>query len=252
MTVGDLEKKISIWNNDEENYLKFISNPEYNKEYIIMNLVSSNLQIATYNIVIKKDFYFGRNCFYKAGLLKMLLHEKFDKKNYTSSNVFLVSIGFAYSILSDSHKLISKYLEYEDDFLDTFGSAFAKAIQACVKGDDSSLQLEIDNLERHTGTKSIAKNYSGIPVAFKGILFKDKMLVELGISEILAKHSKQDQPAILKDFMSIEALTLAKLAYRKDIIVELDNSFLPKEMIPVKQLEEYESYDFLKELESTL
>lgn len=252
MIVSDLEKKIDVWNSDEKNYLGFISKPEYSTEYILMNLVSSNLQIATYNIFAKKNFISGRNCFYKAGLLKILLHEKFDNNNYTGSNIFLVATGFTFAILSDSKKLINQYSKYDDTFLDTFGSSFAKAVQACVKEDDRALQLQIENLERHTDKKSIAKNYDGVPIAFKGILQNDKALVEQGINEVLTKHNKQEHPAVVKDYMNIEALTLAKLAYRKGITVEADNPLLPKEMIPIQELEKYESYDFLKEIEAAL
>lgn len=136
------------------------------------SLVFSSILFATHDIFVKHDFKKAKIEFYQAGLLKIFLHEKFDQQNYTSSNIFLVATGFTFCILSDSQKLINQYLKYTDDFLDTFSSSFAKAIQACVKGDDTSLQEQIENLERHTNKKSIAKNYAGVPTAFKGILQK--------------------------------------------------------------------------------
>ena len=203
----------------------------------------TNLNYACYNIYYVKECLTARNNFYQSALIRLFLN------NFCNRSIFMLYRSFCSAIISDSQKLINQYLTYTDDFLDTFGSSFAKAIQAIIKGDDVSLQIQIENLEKHTDKKSIAKNYSGIPVAFKGILQNDKMLVEQGIYEILAKHNKQEHPAVIKDFLNIEALTMAKLSIRKGIIVEIDNPLLPKAMIPIKELERYESYDFLKEIE---
>lgn len=250
--IIDLEKKINIWENDVESFISLISNPEFNTEYILMNLVSANLQIATYNLFASKNLSKSKNCYYNAGLLKILLHEKFGKNNYTSSNIFLVATGFSYCILSDSSKLINRYLNYNDNFLDTFSSVYSKAIQACIKEDDYSLHLQILQLEKHTSKSGMAKYFNGVPMAFKGIIAKDTGLIEQGIKEILNKHKNQDQPIIVKDYMNVEALTIAKLAYRRGFIVEIENQLLPKEMIPIQELDKYETYDFLKEIEATL
>ena len=252
MTVIDLKNKLNTWKNDEHESLTYILNPEYNTHYILLCLVDFNLDMATYNIVVNNNFLLSRNYFYQSSLLNIYLHEMFDNGTHTSANIFTTHFGFCHSIISDSNKIIAKCLEYEDNFLNTFGSAFIKAIQASVKNDDIALQNQIKNLIKHTDKKRNAKHYNGVPIAFSGILQNDKVLVEQGINEILAKHNKQAQRAVLKDFINIEALTLAKLAFRRGILVEIDNPLLPIEMIPIHELENYESYDFLNIIESTL
>ncbi|MCP9764826.1 Imm49 family immunity protein [Lacihabitans soyangensis] len=249
--IQELQEKLELCSKNEHLYLEYLKNPEYNAEYLIMNLISCNLQIAANEIFGKKDIYKGKNCFFRAALLKLFLHENYDKGTYTSSNLFLVSNGFMYSILSDNPKLINRLSIYEDNFLDTFGACFAKAIQACMRGDNKYLIEQITNLERHT-RKGNAKNYSGISIAFKGLMEFDKNTIEEGIKEILSKHNKQEQPTVIKDYLNLEALTLAKLALRKGILVNIDNPLLPKEMIPINALENYKGYDILKEIEAFL
>jgi hypothetical protein len=245
-----IEEAFSRAKNTEEFSLSKIAIPE--EQYFYYGFLEHpNLVYGCFNIKYK-NFNLAKNNFYITSVIILFRHNKYDNGTYTGDNIFTTHYGFCYSLISDSPKLINRYLQYEDTFLDTFGSSFAKAIQACVKGDDDSLQEQIKNLEKHTDKKSIAKNYSGVPIAFKGILQNDKTLVEQGINEILAKHGKQEQPAVVKDYMNIEALTLAKLAYRKGIVIEIDNPLLPKEMIPIQELDKYESYDFLKDIEAAL
>ncbi|WP_435356913.1 hypothetical protein [Emticicia sp. SJ17W-69] len=111
------------------------------------------------------------------------MHYKYEKGNYTSSHIFTTHYGFCYATLSDSSILIKDYSKFEDNFLETFGSSFAKAIQACIKNDNVELAKQIEKLVQHINKKSIAKHYVGCINAFKGILQKDKYLTELGIKE---------------------------------------------------------------------
>ncbi len=232
--------EIYIQSRNDEEFLLSKATIENERYHFVGFLESTNLNYACYNIYQERKYLIARNNFFVSSLIRLFMNDVYNE------NIFMLYRSFCYSIISDSDKLIHKYNSYNETFLDTFGSSFAKAIQACLKGNDKSLQEQIQNLERHTDKKSIAKNYSGVPIAFKGILQNDKTLVEQGINEILSKHNKQEQPAVVKDYMNIEALTLAKLAYRKGIVIEIENPLLPKEMIPVQELEKYESYDFLK------
>jgi hypothetical protein len=244
-----LIEALKIASETESFSLSKIKIPE-EQYFYYRSLINPNLVFAI-NKVSNKQVESAKNSFYKAGIIAAYQHDVYEKGNYTDS-IYLIHRYFCYVILSDSSKLINHYLKYNDNFLKTFQSAFVKAVQAIIKNDDDELFKQIDLLEKYTAKKTWEKDFNGVFIAFKGILQNDKVLVEQGINEILAKHSKQEQPAVVKDYMNIEALTLAKLAYRKGIIVEIDNPLLPKEMIPIQELEKYESYDFLRDLEAAL
>lgn len=245
-----IQQAIEIAKENEQLALEKIKIPE-EQFYYFRSLRHPNLVYACENILTNK-FDSAINIFYDLALIYTFLHSKYDNGNYTSDNIFTTHLGFNYVVISDSSKLITHYLKYRDDFLDTFGSSFAKAIQASLKNDNAELENQLSNLEKHTGPKSVAKNYSGVTVAFRGILNNDQYLAEKGINEILAKHGKQEQPPVVKDYINIEALTMAKLAYRKGLIIDIENSLLPRELIPVKELNEYKIYEFLKDMEREL
>jgi hypothetical protein len=230
---------------EEIDYLAYLENPIYDKNQVVLSLVSANIHLAICNITINKDYLTARNNFYKAALAEAYLDKYYDDGTYTSYNIFATHYSFCYAIICDDKNVLNHYLKYSDNFLNTFGSSFAKAIQSSVENDDVELEVQIKNLERHTNGKSIAKNYTGVALAFKGMLQNDKIIIKQGINEILSKHSMQDQPAVVKDYLNIEALTIAKLAYRKGITIEIDSQILPKEMIPLQELEKYENYSFL-------
>ncbi len=249
MTIQDLKINAERCLIEEQKCLKELLIPDYNKVYISMCIIEANVDLATNEIYNTLNYSQAKKYFYKAAMTKIYLHEKFDYERYTSSNIFLVSTGFSYAIISDSSSLINRYLLFKDNFLDTFGSAFGKAIQASIQNDDIELSKQIEKLVKHTNKKNIAKHYIGCVNAFKGVLQKDKSLIELGIKELLSSHNKQEHQAVVKDFLNIEALTLAKLAYRKGIELNIESPLLPKEMIPVKELEHYEGYKFFSEID---
>ena len=83
---------------------------------------------------------------------------------------------------------------------------------------------------------------------FKLILPYNKILENKEANEILEKHNKQEHPAVVKDFINLEAIAIAKIAHRKGIMVEVENPYLPKDMIPINELEKYKSYDFLNNI----
>lgn len=244
--MEDLTNGVKKWLNDEQNYLAYLVNPDSNREYIIMNLISCNLQLAMYDLFAEGDLDAFRNRFYKAGFLKIYLHEKIDNNRYSSSHIFVVSTGFMYAVVSDSENLLSRYLQYKDNFLDTLSSALGKAIQAAITDNDDELQKQIGNLEKHTGARSIGKNYGGLVNGFKGLLQKEKSLIEKGIDELITKHQKQEQPAIVRNYLNIESLVLAKLAYRRGVVVTTKNPLVPNKTIPSAELNLYTVYDFIK------
>jgi len=226
---------------DEEFLLKKIQ-IEDEKNHFVGFLEYTNLNFACYNIFESKNYIDGRNDFYTASLIRLYMNNKFNE------NIFAVHRSFCATIISDSEKIINRYLELEDSFLDTFSSAFCKAVQSAIKNDNLGLIEYIDKLKIHTQKKTVGENYSGVINGFKGVLENDKTLIEQGIKEILEKHNKQEHPAVVNDFINLEALMFAKIAYRKGIVIEVDNPLLPTNMFQINELGKYESYDFLNEI----
>jgi len=62
-------------------------------------------------------------------------------------------------------------------------------------------------------------------------------------------HKKRNDNNILNQYISLPALGYAKLAWRKGVEVEVRNKLVPKELLPIKPLKNYEiPYEFLKEM----
>jgi NAD-dependent oxidoreductase involved in siderophore biosynthesis len=53
---------------------------------------------------------------------------------------------------------------------------------------------------------------------------------------------------LVSDYFSVEVAALAKLAYIKGIEVVVESSLVPKEILPIQELANYEGYDFFKEI----
>lgn len=225
--------------NTERTAIEKIKNLDERSFYVGF-LENPNLIYACNSIFKEANYLNARNHFYTCAALKEYIHL------YYKESVFTTHRSFCYALLSDNSKIINRYLQYKDDFFQTFGVSFAKALQACIENDDTKLADQINLLEKYVSRKTWEKNYVGSVNSFRGILLRDKSLTEQGINEFLKKHNRQDHPVIVKDFLNIEALTLAKLAYRKGIEVDIKNKLVPKEMIVTKELEKYTTYDFLE------
>ncbi len=156
---------------------------------------------------------------------------------------------FVFPILSDNKSIIERYVKYESiDYHDAFSTSFGKSIQSVILKNDDSLSLNIRGLEKYS-KRGWEKQFSGCVSAFKGFLYKDKILVENGIDELLSKHHKQEQPKFIKDFINYEATTIAKLANYAGLSLNVEHKLIPKELVPIQPLERYEiPYDFLKEI----
>ncbi len=220
--------------------------PNYDQEFICLQLIYSHASLAIYNFSNEPDVENFKQSFYDCALLKLFSYENFEKPGfYGSSNLFLTSHGFIYSVLSDSDDILSRYSQYDDNFLKTYSSSLCKSIKAVYLDDKQMLSLEIEKLYKYTSKKGVIKHYGGIPKALEGILNNDKSLSMEGISSFLGTHKKQDHLiGLVKDYISLETLAILKLAYRNGLIIDFDHHLVPKELIPVVPLEKYEKYAF--------
>lgn len=235
-----LSEAVTRAKNTENSVLDKIKNPE--EIYFQLGFLEHPNIVFACNSLVSNQYEEAKNYFFKIATISVSLNKMFNAGMFSSTRIF------CYPVLCDSHKILKTFLEFDENFLKTFGVAFAKAVQACIKNDDSALSHQIELLAKYTNKKTWEKNFSGCVDAFRGILQNDKMLVEKGINDLLSKHEKQDHPAVVRDFINLEATTIAKLAYRRGINVQIDSLLVPKELIPTKELDHYESYDFLAPL----
>jgi hypothetical protein len=219
-----------------------IKDPEMLKHYIGF-LTLDNIDVALYKIYIENDFEFAKNCFYKSSLCDAYKFIIYDRLMHTS----IYSI--CYSLISDSEYSINLYKNLINKTVNEkfIGYYFNTAIQAILKDDDALLSKQIFELEKETINKKWV-TFKGLVDVFKGIQNKNKNQVEAGLQELLKTHKKRDGHEFIKKYFSIEVTALAKLAWRVGIEVNINNSLVPNEILPIKELKNYDDYDFFKEL----
>lgn len=242
MTKDQLQGFYPKFLNIEKENVEDLEKPDYNKEAILIELEDNCISLAVYEIIINKNVNEAKKYFYKASQIAIYRQKNFGSESNTSSNVFIGAHSFKWAILSDSAEMIKQFLSYKDDFLKTYSASFAKAIQAALQNDQAKLAAEIELLKEYC-SKGWEKAYVGCVNAFTGILKKEKKLLEKGLIELMEKHQQQEHDAVVNGFMNLEAITLAKIAYRNGIEVSIENKLLPKEMIPTEELKNYEKYN---------
>lgn len=213
------------------------------RPFFILSLKGINTIFFLQKAFIERDFQASKAFLYKVAMTNSYYHEKLN------GEIFNVLDTFTYPLLSDSSNLVDRYLHYEKtEHPDSFSTYFSKAVQSVLKDDGQALQANIDGLKKWS-KKGWAKQYYGIVTTLEGFLAEDKSVIEKGLNEIAALHAKQEQPAVVKDYISLEATALAKLAWRKGLEVRVNNRFVPHELLPVRELSVYQGYEFFKEIE---
>jgi hypothetical protein len=239
---------IEIYNrniNDEKFCLQKIQIPN-EKYYYIRDFEFINEEFALYDMYVQHDYDMARKHFYKAAVTGEYMVRKYDVLMHTQ--IYKI----CQALLSDNNKVIESYMVLKNSkWSETFlGYQFNTAIQSILKDDYEMLNRQIIGLKKSvTKTKPTgAKAFAGCVNVFEGILNKDKDEIEVGINELIKTKGKRDELLLFKDFFSIETTALAKLAWRKGYEIKVESSFVPIEILPIKELEEYPGYDFFKEI----
>jgi len=245
MATISIEEAYKRFDNDERFLFEKIKDPEMMVHYVL-SFRGVNSVYFLYNFFIEKEFQKSKNYLYKIGMVNAYYHEVLKMGIFGMINIF------TFPILSDSSKLINRYLTYHKtgtyDHYDWFTTHFAKGIQSILNDDMNTLETHIDGLRRRS-KRGDAKLFTGMITAFEGFYNKDKEQIKTGIYEVLKKTKRQYPNSLDYQYIHYEATAIAKLAWRKGMEIEIDSPLVPKELLPVRELEHYEGYEFFKELE---
>jgi hypothetical protein len=236
-----LIKLISESTEREAKKLEIIKD-ESKRPFHVLSFIGINEILFIDKAFVQKDFFASKNHLYKIGMTYAYNHEKFG------GEVFEALKTFTYPVLSDSTSLIHRFTHYEKtQYSDAFSAHYARGIQAVLKNDNKFLQEAINGLTKQSKS-GWPKEYAGVVTAFEGFLKSDEVMIKRGIEQIVARHGKQNQPLVVKEFINFEATALAKLAWRRGIQVEVESPLVPKELLPVNELSQYEGYPFFSEI----
>ena len=243
MATISIEEAYKRFENDEKFIFEKINDPNMMVHFIPQfNWVNSVCFLHTF--FIEKDVQRSKNYLYKIGMVEAYLHEILKRE------IFNVLNRFTFPIISDSSKLIERYLTYsETEYYDSIHTHFSKGLQSILKDDMSALEKHIDGLKRRT-KRGWEKQYTGFITSFEGFCNNNEEQIIKGIYEVLKNNKRQHPDDLDYQHIHYEATAIAKLAWRKGMEIEIDNPLVPKELLPVRELEHYEEYEFFKELKN--
>jgi hypothetical protein len=195
--------------------------------------------------------------YYSYGCLQALAVKKYNARIFDYD---IISAGNV--LLSDNQKLISEFatLRY------TAGSNAEKSMEQMVAEGESSIWCHtifmfiLDNkelIERNLELiDTVALNKSSSPREsmqpdldfFRALNNGDVKGMEKALTKLLSAklHKKRNPGVVFAQHISQIALTYTKLAWYKGFEVVVNNPLVPAGMLPVKPLDTYDTYDFLK------
>ena len=249
-----------IINNDQA--LKRIMLDRIGEDY--NNIKSYSLEIRFMEIrlavlaIIDNNADLARQHFYTAAQLDKLRIERFndDQLSYGLSYT-------SYPILSDNEELITAYskLRYhawgqmpgmDENVKKGKAGIWSNTVQFFMVNDIKGVERNLNILETITLPK-LPKREELLKIDYefyKALLNKDKPKCEELLEQLVSPkiHKKRNINDVLAKYVSQPALGYAKLAWRQGLKVEIENPLIPKEILPIEPLDNYEiPYDFLKE-----
>ena len=232
----------------------------------ISNLKPCNVIFSLYRFFEEQDLSKAKQHFYVCGLLDAYSIQTYQDRMFDYD---LHSIGYA--MLSDNLSFIkddfakltyhSTYLEdvtekvmpisMEDNVLEGEGAIFTHTMQQFLLGNTALIERNLKIMEQVYFNAAHQNSSLQHDVKFFRALYqKDVSKCETILKEMVSPrvHQRRNIDALLKKYISMPALGYAKLAWILGIEVEIKSKLIPKELLPVQPLDNYEiPYDFLKD-----
>lgn len=216
-----------------------------NATFIIYNSINKNIEVA-------------KNKLFICGLLDCYSSENFNDRFFDYGLHHI-----SYAVLSDNEPLIQRYakLRYQRganaelsmDEMVAIGELpiWCNTVQFFMANDTTGVEKNLNIIETKT-LKNLPKKEEGLKddyEFYKALHNSDKAKMEEVLEKLTSPkiHKKRNDNPILNQYISLPALGYAKLAWRKGVEVEVKSSLVPKELLPIAPLDNYEiPYDFLK------
>lgn len=242
----------------EAKLLEKINNREYTPDMASNALWKANVDYAVNSFIIN-----GHIVKFKLHLNTCGLIDEFtvNKNNNRFFDYGLHHISFA--VLSDNEELIQRYakLRYQRgvnaelsmDEMVAIGELpiWCNTVQFFMANDTTGVERNLNIIETKT-LISLPKKEEGLKDDFefyKALHNNDKAKMEEVLEKLVSPkiHKKRNDNLILNQYISLQALGYAKLAWRRGIEVDVNSNLIPKELLPVQPLDNYEiPYEFLK------
>jgi hypothetical protein len=224
---------------------------------VASNLWLDNEKIAIYNISIR-NINEAKSRFNKCAWL--------DEYCMSVRNNRFFDYGLhhiSYALLSDNEPLIQRYakLRYQQganaelsmNEMVAIGELpiWCNTVQFFMANDNAGVERNLNIIETKT-LLNLPKKEEGLKddyEFYKALHSGDKARMEEVLEKLTSPkiHKKRNDNPILNQYISLPALGYAKLAWRKGIEVEVKSPLVPKELLPIAPLDNYEiPYDFLK------
>jgi len=209
-----------------------------NEKSFVSFLTEINSFKAIYAYQIENSITTSKQYFFNAAQISIYTIQKYDAPFY--SNIYAI----CYAILSDDSTLIEKFSKItKENKTQIMGRLFVQNFQNALN--DSYNEDDIEELRQLIKKKP--QGFQGLDQFFIGLQNKNLQEVEKALETMISNHGKRGELELYKDYISFEVTALAKLAWRKGIEVEVNSHLVPKELLPIQPLDNYEiPYDFLK------
>lgn len=184
--------------------------------------------------------------------------------NYNSRFLDYALSNVSYAILSDNERLIERYSKFSykksenaelsmDEMVLLGESAiWCNTVQMFMTNNLDGVERNLNIIETKTLPK-LPKNQQELKIDYefyKALLAKNKSKCEELLEQLVSPkiHKKRNDNAVLNKYVSQPALGYAKLAWRQGVEVDVNSPLIPKEILPIEPLANYEiPYNFLKD-----
>lgn len=183
--------------------------------------------------------------FYRCGKIDEYLITHYDSRILDSGMANISCV-----LLSDCLKLINNYATLQHSkyqwMVENGHSTAMYVIQQIIKENWEQVNWGLGIMT--TKNKKLNMVLKPDKIFFEGMLERNEAKIHGGIQQLLKDHKKRNKHmSIAQEFISIPALTYAKLAWLKGMEIEIEHPLVPKALLPYKPLEKYDAkYDFLK------
>lgn len=237
---------------------RIFNNPDSVTKAVFLNLWFCEESFSI-NYINEKSILNAKQSFNNCALLDIYRLNRFNDRFFDYGLHHI-----SYAILSDNEALIQPYakLRYQRginaemsmDEMVAIGELpiWCNTVQFFMANDDEGVERNLNIIEIKTLPK-LSKKEEGLKddyEFYKALYSSDRAKMEEVLDKLVSPkiHKKRNDNPILNQYVSLPALGYAKLAWRKGIEADVNSPLVPKELLPIQPLDQYDiPYEFLKE-----